>query len=73
MKFKCSKCGHDVMTLTNSKEVAISEFYSVSHLHDIYKRETNMWVQTCRKCGYGCYTDKLTDLFETLKSKGELE
>jgi len=72
MKFKCSRCGHDVMMLTNSKEMVISEVDSLSHLHDAYKRETNIWVETCRKCGYGYHTDTLKDLFENLQTIGEL-
>jgi transcription initiation factor IIE alpha subunit len=72
MKFSCPKCKHDVMNLTNVRELTISEWSDIAYLHDAYKLKRD-WLGTCDQCGYGWQAKSLSELVENLETVGALK
>ena len=73
MTFSCPKCKHNVMRLTNVKEITFREWIDADDMADTYDYEGGDWLGTCDLCGYGFEAKTLTELIENLETVGAVK
>jgi hypothetical protein len=73
VKFCCPKCKHNVINVTYTKEITISEWHDALHLFNDRNYSTSEWLGTCDLCGYGFKAKTLIELLESLETVGAIK